>query len=121
MALLSSHIGEKRAIWLGNAHEKKNKEDFEKGRLEDNTWVDEIAIKMDLTNNEFGARIGRFCRNCSDQKLLQTVIEALEHGELKIIKQNVKGEFLDKNNQIILEEKWVGTWQNERELVPSNQ
>jgi len=30
MALLSAHIGKKRAIWLGNAHERKGFKDFKK-------------------------------------------------------------------------------------------
>jgi len=120
MALLSNKIGPKRALWLGKAHEKKGKKDFEKGIKEDGSLADETAMKMDLLNNEFGAKIGKYCYDCDSKKLLETVLESLEKGELKIIKQNKQGQFLGENNQVIPTEEWNWKWENERVLISSD-
>ena len=120
MALTSYHIGPKRALSLGRAHEKKNEEDFKEGRLEDSLDIDKMAIEMDLKNNIFGSNIGKYCKDCDDLKLLNTVLEALRVGELLIIKQNENGEFLSSEGEILKPVKWVGKWENDRILVPSN-
>ena len=120
MALLSRHIGPKRALWLGEAHEKKNRKDFEKGILEDESMADVKNEEMDLSNNIFGAKIGKYCKKCSDEELLETTIEALKKGELFIIKHNVKGQFLDQAGQVINKEDWWGKWENKRVLVSSD-
>ena len=119
MALLSNEIGAKRALWLGWAHEKKGKKDFKKGKKEDGELPDKTAMEMDLFNNEFGARIGKYCYDCDKEKLLETVMEALKKGELKIIKQNNQGQFLNQSNHPIPSESWKGRWENERVLVNS--
>lgn len=120
MALLSSRIGHKRAIWLGKAHEKKNKRDFRKERLEDGALPDQVAIEMDLINNKVGAEIGRNCKKCSRENIINQVLDALDAGQLSIIKMNKKGQFLNEENQIIPEENWQGKWENDRVLAPSN-
>ena len=120
MSLLSARIGPRRALWLGRAHEKKNKDDYKKRKLEDGDFVDEMTIEMDLLNNKFGVKVGKNCYKCSDQKLANTIIDALKTGELKIIRHNYNGEFLDEKNQIIKENDWNNKFENQRNLVPSN-
>ena len=115
MATLSAKIGTRRALKLGEAHEKKNKRDFKQGRLEDQFLPDRAAMQMDFRNNSKGAEIGQ-----SKKYLLDNVLTALENGELFWIKQNKNGEFLDKNNQVIPLKEWSGKWENNRVLVPSN-
>lgn len=115
MATLSAQIGSRRALKLGEAHEKKNKKDFKQGRLEDQFLPDAAAMEMDLRNNAKGAEVGQ-----NEKNLLGNVLKALENGELFWIKQNDKGEFLDKNNQIIPLKEWSGKWENDRVLTSSN-
>ncbi|MEQ8623402.1 MAG: hypothetical protein RJQ00_11515 [Vicingaceae bacterium] len=119
MALMSNKIGPKRALWLGYAHEKAGKKDFEKGIEEDGSLADQTAMQMDLINNSFGVKVGKYCYECDQQKLLKTVLESLKKGELKIIKQNSKGDFLDEDNEIIPTDSWKGRWENERVLINS--
>ena len=119
MALISNKIGPKRALWLGYAHEKAGKKDFEKGIEEDGSLADQTAMQMDLINNSFGVKVGKYCYECDEQKLLETVLESLKKGELKIIKQNSKGDFLDEDNEIIPTDSWKGRWENERVLINS--
>ena len=119
MALISNKIGPKRALWLGYAHEKAGKKDFEKGIEEDGSLADQTAMQMDLINNSFGVKVGKYCYECDQQKLLETVLESLKKGELKIIKQNSKGDFLDEDNEIIPTDSWKGRWENERVLINS--
>lgn len=120
MSLLSSQIGPKRALWLGKAHEKKNKKDFENSRVEDGSQIDQMTIQMDLENNELGVRVGKYCKKCTKEKLRDSILEALESGELKIIRHNYSGQFLDDNNQVIPNKEWQGKFENKRNLVPSN-
>ena len=120
MALMSNKIGPKRALWLGKAHEKKGKKDFKSGIKEDGSLADQTAMEMDLINNAFGVKVGKYCYECTNQKLLDTVLESLKKGELKIIKQNTEGDFLDENNEVIPAESWKGSWENERVLINSS-
>lgn len=120
MSLLAANIGDKRALWLGRAHEKKNKKDFERATKEDGLLPDSVAIEMDLFNNKIGAAYGDTCKKCSDSELLKAIILALEKGELLYIKQDDDGNFLDAENKIIPKSEWSGKWQNNRLLVPTN-
>lgn len=119
MALISSRIGERRALWLGKAHEKKGKKDFEKGKLEEGSLPDSVSMQMDLFNNKFGAKLGKFCFECNSYKLLESLLEVLKKGELKIVKYNQQGQSLDKDNQVIPNEEWEGKWINRRILEGS--
>ena len=115
MARLTTSIGKRRALKLGEAHEKKNKKDFDNGILEEQFLPDQAAMQMDLKNNAKGAEIG-----LNKAKPLDEVLKALQSGELFWIKQNEKGEFLDRNNQVIPLKEWSGKWENERVLVPTS-
>jgi len=120
MALLSNRIGIKKSLWLGKAHEKKNKRDFKKKRLEDGELADSVSIQMDLFNNEIGANIGSQCKNCNEKLIIMRIIEAIQGGELMIVRMTKIGESLDFENNIIPSEQWRGKWNNSRVLVPSN-
>lgn len=117
MVLLSKKIGKRRALKLGKAYERKNKRDFKKGSVVGTYLPDLVGMQMDLKNNAVGVNIeNRFSSN----ELLAVVLSFLEQGKLVYIKQNEKGEFLDKNGQIILYEDWSGKWKNDRVVIPTS-
>ncbi len=115
MAELTGKIGKRRSLKLGNAHEKRTNEISKKGRLEKQFLPDYAAMQMDLKNNAKGAEIGQ-----NTAKPLDEVLKSLQNGEIFWIKQNKKGEFLDRNNQVIPFKEWSGKWENERVLVPTS-
>jgi hypothetical protein len=115
MARLTTTIGKRRALKLGEAHEKKNKKDFENGILEEQLLPDQAAMCMDLKNNKAGSELAEL-----STPMLELVLKALKNGELYWIKQNDNGAFLDENNEVIPLEEWSGKWKNKRVLVPTN-
>ena len=117
MVLLSMEIGKRRALKLGKAYERKNKRDFKKGIVEGSYLPDLVAMQMDLKNNAVGVNIED---RGNANELLAVVLSYLEQGKLVYIKQNEKGEFLDKNGQIILLEDWSGKWENDRVVIPTS-
>ena len=120
MALLTIEMGPARARWLGKAHEKKNEKDFKKGRLEDGAVPDKVSKEMDLFNNEIGISIGEKYKNEHRKNIKQIVLDKLKEGEMVIISKDRNKNSLDKNGNIIPNEKWEKNWENERVLVPSN-
>ncbi|MBL4707237.1 MAG: hypothetical protein JKY48_02195 [Flavobacteriales bacterium] len=120
MSLLSVHIGPKRALCLGRAHEKKNRKDFEKGSLEEGFLPDSVAITMDLKNNKVGAELGILFKKFTNDQLLKVSINQLIVGNLYFVKQNRDGLFLSIEEQVIPNDEWNGKWKNERVLVPTN-
>jgi hypothetical protein len=117
MVLLSKEIGKRRALKLGKAYERKNKRDFKKGSVVGTYLPDLVGMQMDLKNNAVGVNIEN---RVSSNELLAVVLSFLEQGKLFYIKQNEKGEFLDKNGQIILHEDWSGKWKNDRVVIPTS-
>ena len=120
MALLADRIGPKRAKWLGVTHEKKNRNDFEQGQKEEEALPDLKSQEMDLFNNDAGIYLVRNCENCPKSDIIKMVVSALENGELKIIKMDIKGNSLDLNGKLIPEKEWSGKWENRRVLSPSD-
>ena len=114
MLSLSLELGKRRALSLGKAHEKGNKKDFKKGRLEENQLPDAISIKMDLLNNEVGTSI------TSTKNPITDVITLIKNGDFHIIKRDAQGNFIDANGNIIPTENWHSHWINNRCLVKSN-
>lgn len=120
MALMCKEIGEKKSRWLGKAHEKANKKQFEKMDLEGGFVPDKASMEMDLHNNEIGISIARKYPEKSDGELKQIVLDFLKEGELIIIKKDSEGNSLDSEGNIIPQEEWEGKWINERVLVKSD-
>ena len=82
MALLAQSVNPKKAKKLGRAHEKYNYKMYHKSR----GGGDSAASKMDLWNNEVGLNIGSSFPDISENKLIEIVITAIKHGEMKFIK-----------------------------------
>lgn len=117
MAMMSSDIGPKRALWLGKAHEKKNVKDFKKNRLEEGQIPDQRSVEMDLYNNQVGVSIGTGIDfNCD--RLILEVLTSIANGKFKMIKMDRLGNSLNDNNVPI--DQWEGNWINERLLVFTN-
>lgn len=121
LARLHQEIGKKAAISLGKAHEKSNKIQFKNRILEDGTQPDQIASEMDLHNNEIGASLISKNSKTSKIGLMYRVINAIHAGDLKVIKKDQKGRFLNCNGTVILTSMTKPKWENEKCLVPSNQ
>jgi len=118
MALCARNMKSKKALKLGKAHEKGNYLDFKKGHEEEGILPDKSSMEMDLWNNNKGIEISEKYKNISKDSLKNIIIQALQQGEMKIIKTNFQGEYLDCNGNKI--EISNGKWDNEKCLVPSN-
>ena len=117
MAILSQNIGRKKALLLGKAHEKGNYIQFKKGKLEDGILPDYASCEMDLFNNTIGAGIGILYKKITEDSIAKIIYSSIENGDLRIIKRNSKGEFLNCKNEIVeLSKKWY----SDRCIVPSN-
>ena len=117
MALLTNEIGWRRARKLGVAHEKGNYRDFKKRKNEDGVIPDKISSEMDLYNNSVGIKIAKTSQKTD---YMQLIITAIKNGECKIIKADKKGNYLDCDGVIILNESLNGKWENNKCLVASD-
>lgn len=120
MASLSQKINYRKAIKLGNAHEKGNYLDYKKHRLEDGSFPDKISSDMDFWNNDIGLQIGKSFPNISQDSLKKLVIEFISNGKMKVIKKNNFGQFLDNEGKIIEKDSLKGRWENAKVLINSN-
>ncbi|HQH19879.1 MAG TPA: hypothetical protein PKZ43_10015 [Bacteroidales bacterium] len=119
MATLAQQIGWRKALKLGRAHEKANYIDYKKHRLEDGAHPDKASGDMDLYNNKIGIKIGKENKNISEVELQVLVIDAIIGGQMKIIKKDSLGNFLDEKNNIIPTDSLKGKWDNGKCLVSS--
>ena len=120
MALLCSEIGWRKAHSLGKAHEKGNFLDFKKHRYEDGSLPDKAACDMDLWNNNTGINISLTFGKISNDSIQKLVINNILQGKMKILRKNFKGDFLDKNFQIIPSDSLKGRWENAKVLDNSD-
>jgi len=120
MASLSQKIKSRKARKLGEAHEKGNFIDFKKRKLEEGIIPDRPSCEMDLWNNEQGIKIGKtYCR-AIEEELISKVIEWIRAGEMRIIKRNGRGEFVDEKGNVLQPAQLKGVWEIPKVLVPSN-
>jgi len=120
MALLAQKINPKKAYQLGVAHEKGNKVDFKKKKLEEGLLPDSVSCEMDLRNYNVGIEIGKKYKTASVEEMKIIVKYAVIDGQCWKIKKDKDRTFLDENGNIIPEEEWKGKWINPKVLVKSN-
>lgn len=120
MAMLSQKINPQKAYNLGVAHEKGNKIDFKKKKLEEGRLPDSVSCEMDLKNNNIGLEIGKEFKNATVEELEVIVKQAVITGRCFKIKKDKNQNFLDENNQIIPEVEYLGKWITPKVLVSSN-
>ncbi len=120
MARLTQDIGKSAAHRLGKAHEKGNYKTYKKGRFEDGLLPDKQSSDMDLFNNQVGIKVGTSFKKNSRTVLMQELIDALEKGDLRILKKDSLGNFLDCQNRKIPLDSLKNKWDTKKCLVPSN-
>ena len=121
MAMLSQKIKSKKVRKLGEAHEKGNKIDFRKKKLEEGSLPDSVACEMDLRNNQVGINIGKNNKDMPIEELQLFVKKTVLKGNCWIIRKDKDGLFSDENHKIIPEKEWKGKWITPKVLVPSNE
>lgn len=120
MARLKQEIGESAARSLGKAHEKENYLTFKKNQLEDGVVPDEISSEMDLWNNEEGLQLVSKNNTLPKEGLIFRIINAIQSGNMKIIKKDKKGAFLTCEGEVISAVSLKGKWKNNKCLIASN-
>jgi hypothetical protein len=120
MALLSQKLKTKKALKLGEAHEKGNYMKFLSGQLEDSSLPDSVAGEMDNWNNIKGLEIGKQNPESNQNELKAKVIEAILRGNMKIVLKNKNGQPLSCSHEVIDVLKYKGVWNIPKCLVYSN-
>ncbi len=120
MTLITQRYGPKFARKLGLTHEKSNKLDFKKRKLEEYLLPDAASMMMDLYNNEIGIELGRHLPRLTIEELVKEVKNLVLNGKAWVIKKDKDGNFLDANNQIISKSSWLGKWNTPKVLVRSD-
>lgn len=118
---LADKIGYKSANSLGKQHEKGNYQFYKKHKLEDGVLPDKISSEMDLINNSVGLLYYKKYKNelISKNKKIELLKQAVLNGEMRMISQTIKREYIDKTGQIIPQEEYYGLWENKKCLVPT--
>jgi len=120
MARLTQGIGKRSAYSLGKAHEKGNYQTFEKRQLEDGFLPDKPSTEMDLFNNQVGITIGMQKDINSKDKLIQTILDSVKEGKMRILLKNSSGDFLDCKEKRIPLDSLKHKWNTKKCLVPSD-
>jgi hypothetical protein len=121
MASLTQQMHWRKAWKLGKAHEKGNYLSYKKGKkMGKQNLPDKVNSDMDCFNNLKAIEIGRLYNSASQKELIHIIIDSIQAGKFRIIKKNLKGQFLDTNNQIIPLDSLIGRWNSQKTLVPSD-
>lgn len=120
MASLSQSIGDKPSLKLGFAHEKGNYKSFKRNKLEDGFLPDKISSEMDLYNNNLGANIAIEHGYVKKEDLIEIIIVKIKKGEMKMIKKDSQGNFLNCKGNIIPTDSFRDKWENDKCLIDSN-
>ena len=110
MAFLAQRISRNKLRSLGIAHEKGNREQFEKDMMEHGEAADSISCVMDLRNNEIGFEIGKKFRQLNADSLKHVIIHEIKSGNAWEIYRNEKGNYLQCNGTEINLLDWKGKW-----------
>lgn len=119
MARCTQEFGGRKAMVLGKVHEKGNYRSFIRHRTEDGMLPDSVSSAMDLFNNAAGIELAGHDRDLSAEALKMKLIEAIRAGELRIIRKNENGEYLDCAGRAIDLKQYHGVWSIPACLVPS--
>lgn len=120
MATLSGNIGVRKSLSLGRAHEKGNYRDFKRGRYEEGDIPDKAASDMDLYNNKIGTGIGVALKGRGEKAVVDSIINAIYQGKMRIILKDTLGRSCDSLFHPILLDELKGQWVTPRVLVTSN-
>lgn len=119
MAMLVQEIPERKARSLGNAHEKGNKRDYRRKRLEEGVLPDEKSSEMDYLNNEIGIRLGKENIGATADSIAFIIRKETIQGHLWKLKKDFNGNYTDCQGNLLSAEE-LQSWKNNKCLVPSN-
>jgi hypothetical protein len=118
MAILHQEIGRNAARSLGRAYERANYKTFKKSGFEEGLRPDFASKKMDLFNNKVGLKLSFKGDSRSKEGLVYKVVNIIKKGDLKIIKKDNFGNYLNCRGEIILPET-LTSWKNNKCLISS--
>jgi hypothetical protein len=119
MATLAQKIGRRSAKSLGKAHEKGNYKQFKKKKLEDGALPDQPSSEMDLFNNSIGIAIYKENKKASQKELISSIIKDIQQGNLKTLKKDNNGSYLDCKGNLLSIDEYYGKWENSKCLISS--
>ena len=120
MALLSQKINSHKAYKLGLAHEKGNKRDFYKRKLEEGTLPDSLSSVMDMENNKAGIVLGKTNKKMNEGELKNLVTNEISAGKMKILMKDKAGNYLLCDGSMLITTQWQGKWNIPKCLVNSD-
>jgi len=120
MALLAQKVKPRKAWKLGVAHEKGNRIDFKKNRLEENQMPDSLSCEMDLYNNKVGIETGCRNRTLNVEELRSKMITLIREGKMKKLWKDKNGSYLDCSGKKLDMETWKRKWNIPKCLVSSD-
>jgi hypothetical protein len=121
MAYLAQHIKVKKLRKLGIAHEKGNKRQFKKLKLEFGERADSLACEMDLRNNEAGFAIGSSHKKETMADLKLIVLTQIQAGKAWYLKRNSEFKYVDCTGKIIDMTGYAGKWTVPKCLIRTNE
>jgi hypothetical protein len=121
MAYLSQSIKIRKLRKLGIAHEKGNRRQFYKNRLEYGERPDSLSCVMDLRNNEVGFELGSHHKKLEKEELKKLVIDHILAGQAWYLKRNDKNEYVSCENEPVKPEKYCEKWFMPKCLVKTNE
>ena len=120
MALTAQKIGSRKALLLGEAHEAGNRLEYESDPTRKKYLQDSIASRMDILNNQIGARIGAQNPDASQHKIIELVKQAVLDGKCWKIHKKDKNTYLDADGKPINIHAYDNHWVIPKVLIPSN-
>lgn len=118
MSSLSQQIGKRRALSLGRAHERGDRQFFRKKKKSyDGELPDQMSSEMDLRNNLIGVDLGCRLKGCTEQTLTDSIRQLIASGKVWRIKKDIAGNFYDIDGNKIDLHKYQRQWLNPKCLV----
>jgi hypothetical protein len=121
MAYLAQRVKVKKLRKLGIAHEKGNKQQFKKLKLEFGERADSLACEMDLRNNEAGFAIGSSHKKETIADLKLIVLTQIQAGKAWYLKRNREYNYVSCNGEVIDMKVWAGIWNVPKCLIRTNE
>ena len=120
MASLSQKICWKKAVKLGEAHEKGNFRNFKKGRREELYQADSLRSVRDSKKSLAGTANGCRNREISSDSLKIVILDEIQNGNMYVLLKDRSGRFLDCNHQVLDTASFIGIWKIPKCLVASD-
>ena len=121
MAYLTRHVKVKKLRKLGIVHEKGNKRQFKKLKLEFGERADSLACEMDLRNNEAGFVIGSSHKKAAMEELKTLVVTDIKAGKAWYLKRDENYNYLGCDGKPIDMKAWAGIWSVPKCLIRTNE